>query len=133
MERDNLRLKSYSDVAADYNTRWMPDITKEEEWFGGRRKDLADAIRCACSSRLPSGKGAGMMVHSHQARPFNRWPQASKEAEDALLVNKEKIENDVIDFESLYNLVATSIANVRGVGELTVYDIEVAPENWTGC
>jgi hypothetical protein len=114
--RDDKKLRSFEDVATDYEGVWLPKVRKELSWWR-RAKDPADAIRRACESRMPSG-----VLHDHQQRPFGVWPDAPGVAAKALLARQSDIMN-AENFEALYALIEQALRSVRGIGPLAVYDI----------
>jgi hypothetical protein len=78
------------------------------------QRSLADAIREASLSRLPSGKR-----HPHQRRIPLHVLQAANSRLQAIAQRLGKAPS----FAELHRLITQQIGPIRGIGDLTVYDI----------
>jgi len=97
------------DYIRDYRHR-----ARAEMRFFKIQRSPSKAIRKAALCILPSGKR-----HPHQ----RRIPKALLEkAEARLQAVGRKLEN-ASDFAALYDLVKQQIGGMKGIGELTVYDM----------
>lgn len=112
-------LTSFQQVAADYRQAWLDEVDKEQDWFGLRCKNLAEAIARASMSEVPTGKGKRLRRHSHQTRiPREVLVEAKHEllkAEGQIIVTQ--------NFAELHAVVDHTIRAIPGVGPLLVYDI----------
>jgi hypothetical protein len=106
------RPKMLDEIVSDYIRELRPKAAKEHRWFAIQRT-LEDAVSLAARAKKPSGKR-----FSHQRR-----------IPSAVLAKSEKALLDVLpaiveasSFEKLHAMVSEQIGNIRGIGELTVYD-----------
>jgi hypothetical protein len=88
-----------------------------EEWWASQSLTLPEVIERACASII-HGK-----LHSHQQRPFQRWPRAPKKAADLLKPLADRIAAARNFDDDLHPLICTAIKLVPGIGPLTCYDI----------
>jgi hypothetical protein len=119
MWKNDTNLASFEDVARHYLQEHWPSVEREMAWFASA-PSLREAIERACASRLHDGR-----LHSHQQRPFGRWPQAPKQAADRLKPLETCI-RAAADFDALYVIIRSTLTRdtrVCGVGDLGYYDI----------
>lgn len=115
---------SYDEIVEDYIKTYRPiDQAERENWVD--HACLSDAIEIAALSTLKNGNR-----HPHQYR----IPGEALQHAAAALVGIEF--SDVHNFDDLHQIVDESIRSIKGIGELTVYDIahrigmslDIAPE-----
>ena len=98
---------------ADYVRRFQGRVSNEMAFYK-KQPTLSQAIRVAASCSGQDGKR-----HPHQ----RRIPKvALSETERQLLTNTEAL-GAAEDFDALHRVVNSVIGSIRGVGELTVYDV----------
>ena len=116
------RPSTYHSIYRDYLRRFGPEVGPEAEWFGKRRRLLAEAIACAAKSELPSRHAPGMgrlVVHEHQRRVGKRRLARLSE----ILAAEEKAIAAARSFPTLLEIVESAAAQVKGLGALTCYDV----------
>jgi len=101
-------------IIADYRRNGANDSEADRRWYGDPKLDFADAIVRACRAEGEDGK-----VHSHQRRIGRRLLTEIL----PLLGGAEDLISKANSFDDVYDVVWTSIGNVGGIGDLTVYDI----------
>lgn len=108
-------LGSLRDVVRDYIFRYRNRSNDELDFFQTMRS-LNEAIQKAAMAELEDGKR-----HDHQWRiPAAVLARAGK----ALLAKGDQI-SMCTSFESLIELVETTVGSIRGFGELAIYDTAV--------
>jgi hypothetical protein len=116
MQTDDLNLRTYADVVADYRCRYGHAHRAEMQMFGNPRQTLREAIRRACMSQMPTKNGRKLKRHPHQRLiPNDVLSNAAASLEEQ--------ENEIYaaaDFSALHALIAASIP---GNKELLVYDV----------
>jgi hypothetical protein len=116
------RPSTYHSIYRDYLRRYGPEIGPEAEWFGKRRRSLAEAIACAAKSELPSRHAPRMgrlVVHEHQRRVGKRRLARLTE----ILAAEEKAIAEARSFPALLKIVERAADQVKGIGALTCYDV----------
>ncbi|MCE5972425.1 hypothetical protein LZA78_02835 [Sinirhodobacter sp. WL0062] len=87
---------------------------RQEMKFYAQQSSLSAAISVAASCRCANGKR-----HPHQ----RRIPRAVLARVEQRLLSRSEAISEVKDFESLLTLVDDFTVDIRGIGELAVYDI----------
>jgi hypothetical protein len=116
MRADDLNLRTYADVVADYRRRYSHSHRAEMRMFGNLRQTLGKAIRRACMSRIPTKSGSRLKRHPHQ----RLIPNSVLSDAAASLAERESEIHAAADFAALHALIAASIP---GNKELLVYDV----------
>jgi hypothetical protein len=104
---------TFDEIVSDYIREYRDDARKEVRFFEIQRRP-SEAIRSAALCELPSGKR-----HPHQ----RRIPSALLEQVEARLQPTRRSLAKAADFAALHRLVEEQIDGIKGVGDLTVYDI----------
>jgi hypothetical protein len=99
-------------ILRHYDQHYRPRVEQERAWFASSRS-LDEAISRAALATNERGKR-----FSHQRRISK---QSLIEARDALLQNKERI-NNAKDFDNLFTITTDSLRDMCGVGKLYRYD-----------
>jgi hypothetical protein len=118
-------LISFVDVALHYLRERAPQVEVEMEWFASQSLTLPEAIERACASICDSG-----LLHSHQWRPFQRWPRAPKTAIDLLKPQASRIAAARNFDDDLHPFICVKLASVPGIGLLAYYDIAHRIGGW---
>lgn len=105
-------MNSLTAIANDYIKRHRKNAEKELRWFSIQRS-LADAVSLAALAKSPSGKRL-----DHQ----RRIPRAVLEENRRRLLGIIKELKSVSSFEELHVVVSSTIGDILGIGELTIYD-----------
>ncbi len=105
-------LRTLGEVVKDYRLRFAPGAREEAAFFASQR-DLPSAVRLAARARKASDRR-----HPHQYR----IPEAVLARCEAVLLTTLPALRRARDFEAVFEIVRTSIGDIRGVGELLVYD-----------
>src|SRR5215469_14380489 len=103
---------TYAAVVRAYELQHQENAARELRFFA-IQKSLCDAIELAATARLPSGG-----KHSHQWRIPN---SVLMRISSRLLAIEDQI-NRIRRFYELWNLVRLEGRQIRGIGELAVYD-----------
>ncbi len=101
------------EIVSDYIREYRDEARKETRFFEIQRRP-SEAIRWAALCELPSGKR-----HPHQ----RRIPSALLEQVEARLQATGRSLAKAPDFAALHRRVEEQIGGIKGVGDLTVYDI----------
>ena len=100
------------EIVDDYIANCRVNAKRELRWFK-MQKTLKGAVSTAALAKKPSGKR-----FDHQRRiPQN----VLKLAEEKLLKNLKQIQSTK-DFDELYNLLKELLSEIKGIGELYIYD-----------
>jgi hypothetical protein len=105
-------LRTLAEVLRDYRTRYAPSARDEADFFRSQR-DLRAAVRLAARARTSMGQR-----HPHQ----RRIPEDVLGKCEAVLLTSLPELRRAKHFDALFEVVQRSIGDIRGVGELTVYD-----------
>jgi hypothetical protein len=108
----NGRYKSLTDVVRDYRARFAERADRELRYFE-IQPTLREAVRCAGLATGPSGKR-----FAHQRRIPGG---VLREAEALLQFAAPKLRR-AQTFEELHISISDTVGDIRGIGELTVYD-----------
>jgi len=111
-ENTSLKLTSLAAIVRDYLIRFQPEHEQELTWFRNQAS-LEDALRLA--SRAEDGQGHR---YKHQRRIRSR---AIMDASRALTDAHDDLRKCTL-FHQLWSLVGSSLAAIKGVRELYVYD-----------
>jgi hypothetical protein len=117
MHRHHPCLASFEAIACHYLDEYAPEADRQKRWFACPSLTLTQVIERACASRLENGR-----LHSDQQRPFGVWPKAPADAARRL----KSLTNELAgapDFDALHETIRSALWRVKGIGELTVYDI----------
>ena len=106
---------SFSDIAADYVRHHRERAVAELAYFRELPSD-EEAVSVAAMGEYPKGKR-----HSHQ----RRVPRAALRESRQRLIASLNIVRAVTSFDELIGLLGTTIGQIRGIGELSVYDTAV--------
>jgi len=101
------------EIVTDYIHEYREKARKEMRFFQIQRSPSA-AIRKAALCEKPSGKR-----HSHQ----RRIPRVLLEQAEAKLQGIGRKLAKAADFAALHRLVEQEIGDMKGIGDLTVYDV----------
>jgi hypothetical protein len=104
---------SFAAIAQDYIANIRPHA-RDEMRFYARQPSLREAIREAALCRVEDGKR-----HPHQRRIPGH---VLAKAERALQERAERLAK-ADSFDALHTEVCAGIGNIRGIGDLAVYDI----------
>ncbi|MGH7053410.1 MAG: hypothetical protein ACREFA_06290 [Stellaceae bacterium] len=116
MQTDDINLRTYADVMADYRRRYGQAHRAEMRMFGNPRQTLKEAIWRACMSQIPTKPGTRSKRHPHQ----RLIPNGVLSNAAASLEEQENEIHAAADFAALHALVAASIP---GNKELLIYDV----------
>ena len=105
-------LRTLGEVVKDYRRRFGAGAREEAAFFASQR-DLPSAVRLAARARTSADRR-----HPHQYR----IPEAVLGRCEAVLLTMVPALRRAKDFEAVLEIVETSIGDIRGVGELLVYD-----------
>jgi len=104
-------IRSIGDVVRNYKRVHRPRISEELRFYK-MQKSLAKAIEKAALAKLPSGKR-----HPHQRRILGEVLQLAKN--NLLRADLE----DSKTFLQFHTRVKETIGHIKGIGELTIYDM----------
>jgi hypothetical protein len=104
---------NFAAIVKDYTSRHRENARREVRYYMIQRS-LADAIRQAALSRLPSGKR-----HPHQRRIPLHVLQAAERRLQAIAAQLQASTS----FAELHGLIERQIKPIRGIGDLAIYDI----------
>ncbi len=103
---------SLKEIVDDYIANCRANAKRELRWFK-IQKTLEGAVSTAALAKKPSGKR-----FDHQRRiPLD----VLKLAEEKLLTNLKQIQSTK-EFDELYNLLKELLSEIKGIGELYIYD-----------
>jgi hypothetical protein len=120
MQKDYFpELTGFGDIPRHYLQERAFKAEAEMEWFGEQSQTISEAIERACAS-IYEGR-----LHTHQWRPFQKWPRAPQDAADLLKLQASRIAEAGTFEDDLYPMIHTAIASPRckGIGPLACYDI----------
>lgn len=105
-------LRTLAEVVRDYRRNYSTNIGEEAHFYGSQTS-LRAAVSLAARARTPDDKR-----HPHQ----RRIPEAVLRQCEAVLLASLPALKKTKNFDALFELVRSSIGDIRGVGELLVYD-----------
>lgn len=100
-------------VTKSYIARFRVAARRELHFYG-TQKALGAAIRLAALSRTPHDKR-----HSHQRRIPQQVLEAAERRLQALSARLRKTRS----FAELHRVISDEIGSIRGIGDLTIYDV----------
>lgn len=105
-------MATFQDIVAAYMRDYQSDANQEQRWFA-MQPTLDKAISVAALARSPGGKRL-----SHQRRIAGGTLAIAREA----LLKCASHLRTATSFEELHEVVESTVGNIRGIGELYVYD-----------
>jgi hypothetical protein len=117
---DHANLKSFDDVVDDY-IDWHREREKDMLQAYARIPSIYEVIRLAGLAKLPNGQ-----VHPHHVRQYKHGESpAVRQAYEKLDAAFGDLQS-CATFEQLIKTVETAVGNIRGVGEMLIYDASLA-------